>query len=218
MAAKTIPPIVVLVLLWLVGAMLPAASHGDIYRHQGEDGIVYFTNVPNDSRYRLFLKEYQQAARTTRAKGFGKGLPPLMPAYTGYLPEIDNHITEAAKYYELDRKLVKAVIQVESNYNPLAVSPKGARGLMQLMPGTAKDLQVSDPFNPRENINGGSRYLRHLLDLFNNDLNLALAAYNAGPERVNQYRGIPPYLETRNYVQKVMQKYQSLKGDISSSW
>jgi len=218
MSAKTIHPIVYLVLLWLVGAFLPADSHGDIYRHQGEDGTVYFTNVPNDSRYRLFLKEYQKAARTTPGKISGKGLPPLMPAYTGYLPEIDNHIAEAAKYYELDRKLVQAVIQVESNYNPLALSPKGARGLMQLMPGTAKDLQVGDPFNPRENINGGSRYLRYLLDLFNNDLNLALAAYNAGPERVNQYRGIPPYLETRNYVQKVMQKYQSLKGDISSSW
>jgi hypothetical protein len=218
MSAKTIPPIVVLAFLWLAGFFLPADAHGDIYRHQGEDGIVYFTNVPNDSKYRLFLKEYQKAARTTPGKISGKGLPPLMPAYTGYLPEIDNHIAEAAKYYELDRKLVQAVIQVESNYNPLALSPKGARGLMQLMPGTAKDLQVGDPFNPRENINGGSRYLRHLLDLFNNDLNLALAAYNAGPERVNQYRGIPPYLETRNYVQKVMQKYQSLKGDISSSW
>lgn len=218
MSPKTFNPIVYLILLWLVGALLPAYSQGDIYRHQGEDGIVYFSNVPNDSRYRLFLKEYQNAARTTPAKVSARGLPPLMPAYSSYLPEINNHIAEAAKYYELDRKLVQAVIQVESNYNPLALSPKGAQGLMQLMPGTAKDLQVGDPFNPRENINGGSRYLRYLLDLFNNDLNLALAAYNAGPERVNQFRGIPPYLETRNYVQKVMQKYQSLKGDISSSW
>jgi soluble lytic murein transglycosylase-like protein len=219
MSAKTIQTLVLfLILPFLMGALLPAASHGDIYRHQGEDGIIYFTNVPNDSRYRLFLKEYQKAARSTPAKVSAKGLPPLMPAYTGYLPEINTHIDAAAKYYELDRNLVQAVIQVESNYNPLALSPKGAQGLMQLMPGTARDLQVGDPFNPRENINGGSRYLRYLLDLFNNDLNLALAAYNAGPERVNQFRGIPPYLETRNYVQKVMQKYQSLKGDISSSW
>ena len=205
-------------LLTILAAFLPVPSRGDIYRHQDEDGIIYFTNVPNDSRYRLFLKEYQKASRTTQGKVSAKGLPPLMPSYARYLPEIGQHIAEAAKYYELDQKLIQAVIQVESNNNPLAVSPKGAQGLMQLMPGTAKDLQVGDPFNPRENINGGSRYLRFLLDLFNNNLDLALAAYNAGPERVNQHRGIPPYLETRNYVQKVMQRYHSLKGDASSSW
>jgi soluble lytic murein transglycosylase len=204
--------------LTIIAVFLPVPSRGDIYRHQDEDGVIYFTNVPNDSRYRLFLKEVQQASRTTQGKVSAKGLPPLMPSYARYLPEIGQHIAEAAKYYELDQKLIQAVIQVESNNNPLAVSRKGAQGLMQLMPGTAKDLQVGDPFNPRENINGGSRYLRFLLDLFNNNLDLALAAYNAGPERVNQHRGIPPYLETRNYVQKVMQKYHSLKGDVSSSW
>jgi soluble lytic murein transglycosylase-like protein len=211
-------PTVFFTLLAILAVFPPLPSWGDIYRHQGEDGVIYFTNVPNDSRYRLFLKEFQKASRTTQGKVSAKGLPPLMPSYATYLPEIGQHIAEAAKYYELDQKLIQAVIQVESNNNPLAVSPKGAQGLMQLMPGTAKDLQVGDPFNPRENINGGSRYLRYLLDLFNNNLDLALAAYNAGPERVNQHRGIPPYLETRNYVQKVMQRYHSLKGNDHSSW
>jgi soluble lytic murein transglycosylase-like protein len=189
----------------------------DIYRHQDGDGVIHFTNVPNDNRYRLFLKEYEKVNRQTPLKKASyKGLPPLAPAYASFMPDVENHVAEAARFYDLDQKLIKAVIQVESNYNPLARSPKGAQGLMQLMPGTARDLEVSDPYNPRQNIIGGSRYLRYLLDLFNNDLSLALAAYNAGPERVNQYRGIPPYLETRSYVEKVMRKYQSLKGELLS--
>ena len=100
---------------------------------------------------------------------------------------------------------------MESNFDPQAISPKGAQGLMQLMPQTARELQVSDPFSPRDNIVGGARYLRYLLDLFNQDLSLALAAYNAGPEKVNLYHGVPPYLETRTYVQKVLQIYNRLK-------
>ena len=204
--------------LLLLGSLwFPLSSEADIFRHQDEDGVVHFTNVPNDSRYRLFLKEHQKTGRTATAKPSPKGLPPLMPSYANYLPEIDHHVAEAAKFYELDQRLIQAVIQVESNYNPLARSPKGAQGLMQLMPGTAKDLEVGDAYNPRQNIIGGSRYLRYLLDLYNNDLQLALAAYNAGPERVNQYQGIPPYLETRNYIQKVLRKYQLLKGDLLSS-
>ncbi|MCU0579779.1 MAG: lytic transglycosylase domain-containing protein [Desulfobacterota bacterium] len=205
---------VCLVVPWLVWATTAPA---DIYRHQDDEGVIHFTNVPNDNRYRLFLKEYEKTTRQTPLKKTSyKGLPPLAPAYASYMPDVENHVAEAAKFYDLDQKLIKAVIQVESNYNPLARSPKGAQGLMQLMPGTARDLEVSDPYNPRQNIIGGSRYLRYLLDLFNNDVSLALAAYNAGPERVNQYRGIPPYLETRSYVEKVLRKYQSLKGDLIS--
>jgi soluble lytic murein transglycosylase-like protein len=205
---------VCLVVPWLVWATTAPA---DIYRHQDDEGVIHFTNVPNDNRYRLFLREYEKTTRQTPLKKTSyKGLPPLAPAYASYMPDVENHVAEAAKFYDLDQKLIKAVIQVESNYNPLARSPKGAQGLMQLMPGTARDLEVSDPYNPRQNIIGGSRYLRYLLDLFNNDVSLALAAYNAGPERVNQYRGIPPYLETRSYVEKVLRKYQSLKGDLIS--
>ena len=116
----------------------------------------------------------------------------------------DQLIEEHAAANRLRPDLVRAVIQVESGFNPLAVSPKGALGLMQLMPGTARDLRVSNPFDPTENIRGGTVYLRQLLERFGNNEELALAAYNAGPEAVNRYgQRVPPYRETRSYVQKV---------------
>ena len=106
---------------------------------------------------------------------------------------------------------------MESNFDPQALSPKGAQGLMQLMPQTARDLQVSDAFSPKDNIVGGTRYLRYLLDMYNQDMSLALAAYNAGPEKVNLYRGIPPYQETKTYVQRVTQVYNQLKSRLLST-
>jgi len=198
-------------LLTILAAFLPVPSRGDIYRHQDEDGVIYFTNVPNDSRYRLFLKEYQKASRTTQGKVSAKGLPPLMPSYAHYLPEIGQHIAEAAKYYELDQKLIQAVIQVESNNNPLAVSPKGAQGLMQLMPGTARSLGVADPLDPAQNLDGGARHLGQLIELYNGDLVRALAAYNAGQGAVQRHGGVPPYRETRSYVKKVLDRYREKK-------
>jgi soluble lytic murein transglycosylase-like protein len=115
----------------------------------------------------------------------------------------DGIIAEAAAKYDLDPRMIRAVMQAESAFNAMAVSPVGALGLMQLMPAVAEELGVADPFDPRQNIMGGSKYLRQLLDSHKGNVRLALASYNAGPGNVAKYRAIPPFKETRNYVKKV---------------
>jgi hypothetical protein len=120
-------------------------------------------------------------------------------------------VNSASATYHLDPDLVNSVIHAESGFNSHAISPKGARGLMQLMPGTANQLGVSDAFDPEANVTGGSRYLRELLERYNFDLVKALAAYNAGPERVEQYRGVPPFRETRAYVARIVHEYNMKK-------
>ena len=120
-------------------------------------------------------------------------------------------VNSASATYHLDPDLVNSVIHAESGFNSHAISPKGARGLMQLMPGTANQLGVNDAFDPEANVTGGSRYLRELLERYNFDLVKALAAYNAGPERVEQYRGVPPFRETRAYVARIVHEYNMKK-------
>jgi soluble lytic murein transglycosylase-like protein len=122
-----------------------------------------------------------------------------LPATIAY----NDAIAEAANLYKLDPNLIRAIIRAESAFNPFAVSRVGAQGLMQLMPAVAAELDVLDPFDPRQNIFGGARYLRWLLDRNKGNLDLAVASYNAGPGAVDRYNGIPPYRETRNYVKKV---------------
>lgn len=131
------------------------------------------------------------------------------PESSGSTPaaaEIDSHIEDVAVRYGVSRDLIAAIIEAESRYNPRAISPRGAQGLMQLMPETAAILRVGDPFDPRENIDGGVRHFLALMDRFDNNLPLALAAYNAGEQAVIRHRGIPPYRETRQYVRRIMRQ------------
>lgn len=189
-----------LVLVAAVFGALPA--YGDIYKYEDPEGVLHFTDAPTDNRFKVFMRDLKKdrKLRTSfRLANCGRSAEEFEPIIDKY-----------ARQYGVDKSLVKAVIQAESGYNPKAVSRVGAQGLMQLMPKTAQDLKVTDCFNPSENIRGGVRYLRFLLDTFKGDVTLALAAYNAGMARVAQYGGVPPYEETRNYVAKVLTYQKSL--------
>jgi soluble lytic murein transglycosylase-like protein len=137
--------------------------------------------------------------------------PPTLPAHAATREEVDHFVNSASDQHQIDPDLIRSVIKAESGFNARAVSPKGAQGLMQLMPGTASQLGVKDAFAPGENIQGGTRYLRDLLVLYNNDMARALAAYNAGPQRVEQYHGVPPYRETHAYVARVIKDFNRTK-------
>jgi soluble lytic murein transglycosylase-like protein len=191
--------------LWVVvlSAALPALA--DIYKYEDENGVLHFTDAPTDRRFKVYMRDIQRdrKLRTTFR----------LSACARDPKEFESIIDSCALEYGVDKSLVKAVIHAESGYNPSAVSRAGARGLMQLMPKTAQDLKVSDSFDPRENIRGGVRYLRFLLDTFKGDVSLALAAYNAGLSRVAQYGGVPPYEETRNYVAKVLTYKRSYQNN-----
>ena len=174
----------------------------EMYKLTDADGTTHFTNAPTDPRYRRMGITSGTAAGWLR-------LPPSAPAdKASYV----NEINEAAQRYGVPVKLVSAVIRAESGFNARAVSRSGAQGLMQLMPTTASILGVRDSFDPRENINGGVRHLRGLIDRYPHSLPLAIAAYNAGERAVNQYGGIPPYPETQDYVTKVLNFYGGSVG------
>jgi hypothetical protein len=180
---------------WLVALVLfltPATGtlEAQIYTRTNANGVVEATNVPDELGFRL---TYPGKGTLIHSLGFRR-------TYRG---EFDHHIAAAADAFRVSVNLIKAVIQVESEFDHLAVSSKGAQGLMQLMPPTARRFGVTNAFDPRQNIFGGTQYLRFLLDLFQGDVALVLAGYNAGENAVTRYRGIPPYRETRSYVQKV---------------
>lgn len=169
-------------------------ASADIYRYQDEEGVWHFTNIRQDYRYRLYIRSTEKTA-------------------TDYIRKYDDLIRKASKQFGIGPSLIKAVIKAESDFDHRAVSVKGAQGLMQLMPETASDMEVADPLDPESNIIGGTRYLSILLKRFSNDKELALAAYNAGPERVESCGGIPPIPETETFVKRVMAYYASYSED-----
>lgn len=183
----------------------PAAA--EVFRLKAPDGTVHFTNAPTDPQYRRM-----DGGITTGSEAGWLRLP------KGDTRPYLNEILEASNRYGVPDQLVTAVIRAESGFNPRAVSRKGAQGLMQLMPSTASTLGVRNSFDPRENIHGGVRHLRGLIDRFPGNLPLAIAAYNAGEKAVLTYGGIPPYPETQDYVGKVLRFYGlPLSGDTSQS-
>lgn len=189
---------------WLAVAVIilnAVSANADIYRYEDEEGVVHFTDAPTDKRFKIFMRDIKKDKQLrTKFK---------LSGYSQNPAQFESVIDSCALRYGVDKSLIKAVIHAESGYNPNAVSPKGAQGLMQLMPKTAQGLKVANSFDPEENIRGGVKYLRFLLDTCKGDVSLALAAYNAGLSRVAQHRGIPPYEETRNYVSKVLSYQKS---------
>ncbi len=187
----------------LAGCLLAVAAEARadrIYQYAGEDGVTVLTNVP-------------KGGKRGKARAAAEGGPAASEVRAKALPEYDRFLEEACELYKIPLPLARAVMAVESNFNPQALSPKGAQGLMQLMPQTATEMFVADAFDPRQNIHGGVRYLRLLANQFGGDMVQIVAAYNAGPEAVKRAGGIPAIAETQDYVRKVLRLYFAFKSE-----
>jgi soluble lytic murein transglycosylase-like protein len=182
----------VLILLFSAGLSV----HADIYRYIDENGVMHFTNTPTSStqKFKLFLREK----------------PKINPRYS--TKKYDDIIANASRQYDVSFPLLKAIIKAESGFDPRAVSKKGAKGLMQIMPENFKPLGIKDPFDPSQNIHAGARYFKQMYDRFKGKLALSLAAYNAGPTAVEHYKTVPPYEETEAYVERVLKFYYNYKN------
>ena len=175
--------------------LYPYISLADIYSFTDEEGVIHFTNVPTDPKFKLIAKE----------------------RYIDY-ESVDymSLISKMSKKYMVDDALIRAIIKVESDFDPRAVSKAGAKGLMQLMPETAKDLGVENVFNPEENVEGGVKYLKSLISRFEDNLPLAIAAYHAGGGAVKKYNDIPPFDSTQKFVKRVLNYFEKYKNSSSA--
>jgi len=183
-----------------LNGFVASTAVADVYAFKDKNGVVTFTNVPNHAGFR---RVFRDAGRPATSNGV------VDSGYEGY-------IQNASGRYNIDPDLIRAVIKAESDFKVSARSNKGAMGLMQLMPDTARLHNVSDAYNPGENVEGGARHLRMLLDRYQGDLELSLAAYNAGSAAVEKHRGIPPFPETKEYVRRVLRFYDSYRNALPS--
>ncbi len=170
--------------------------HADIYMYTDDNGVLHFTNTPtsNEHDYKVYIKE-----RTSISNKFHS------------TKKYDEFISDASREFDVDSRLLKAMIKAESDFDPRAISRKGAMGLMQIMPENFKMLNLKNPFDPWQNIRAGAQYFKKLYKRFNGKLALSLAAYNAGPTVVDRYKRIPPYQETEEYVSRVLRYYRTFK-------
>lgn len=185
----------------VICGLCPTLARGDIYKYVDESGVIHLTNIPSRNGVQYTLVWRERIHIDARVD----------------VVQYDSMISRAAQKYNIEKNLIRAVIKAESNFNPKAVSPVGARGLMQLMPATAAYLNVPDSFHPESNIEGGVKYLRYLFNLYQGDLKLALAAYNAGEGAVMRYGNrIPPFPETQTYVKRVLALYHTYNKQMDT--
>jgi soluble lytic murein transglycosylase len=182
---------VVFILMAIVSSV-----HADIYMYIDDNGVMHFTNTPtsNQHEYKVYIKERTSISNRFQATD-----------------KYDKLISNASKEFNVDSRLLKAMIKAESDFDPRAISTKGAMGLMQIMPENFKMLNIENPFDPWQNIRAGAQYFKKLYKRFNGKLALSLAAYNAGPTAVDRYKSIPPYQETEEYVRRVLRYYRTFK-------
>ncbi|OEO23927.1 lytic transglycosylase [Pseudomonas sp. J237] len=201
---------------WFAGFVLwvgisTQGAQADVYMVTDKDGSITLTNIYKAN------SNYQRVAREPKIE-LAKPAAPAATAMRASGEQYNALVSAAASENQLPEALIHAVISAESNYDPNALSRQGAAGLMQLMPGTARDMGVADVWDPAANIRGGARYLKSLMSLFNDDMSLALAAYNAGPGAVLKRGGvIPPYPETQRYVPTVLERFQRLQAAVTAA-
>ena len=195
----------------LLGAS--GSARADIYRCKRSDGTQHYTNIREPGRRcQLVVRSSKKSKARTSSNGKSTKSTNSTPKDPARYRRYDGLIGEAATLYQLPEHFIRAVMRVESDFNPTVVSRAGAMGLMQLMPTTARSMGVADPFDARQNILGGARYLRILANRFKGDLVLTVAAYNAGEGAVEKYSGIPPYKETQRYVRRVLKHYYAYRS------